>query len=107
MNKKKIIILVIIAGIIILALWLIFKKPASKKELIPFYTPSADEIRFPLKQGSKGWAVGQVQKYLNSKGASLKVDNDWGDKTSAAVTEILKRDNISKDVFYKWNLDKI
>lgn len=42
---------------------------------------------FPLKEGSKGSHVKQLQRFLNTNNnAALCVDGDWGPKTSAAVS---------------------
>ncbi len=102
MTKKKIIIILIIILVLSLGLWLIFRKPTVKKE-----EPTL-EISFPLKRGSTGVAVEAVQKYLNDKyAAGVKVDGIWGSITDVAALNFLKRDNISKDVFYKWELDKL
>jgi peptidoglycan hydrolase-like protein with peptidoglycan-binding domain len=38
-----------------------------------------------LRQGSKGPAVGRLQRFLNSIGAGLVVDDDFGPETDAAV----------------------
>ncbi len=102
MTKKKIIIILIIILVLSLGLWLIFRKPTVKKE-----EPALLEINFPLKRGSTGVAVEAVQKYLNNKyAAGVKVDGVWGSITDVASLNFLKRDNISKDVFYKWELEK-
>lgn len=63
---------------------------------------------FPLKKGSTGPEVKQVQKYLNQKyNAGLATDGIWGPKTDAAVTQYLQRDNISSDIYQKWGLASI
>lgn len=50
------------------------------------YVPAPIESGFPLKQGSKGSLVKQLQTALNTYfGQSLKVDGDWGPKTTAAL----------------------
>lgn len=105
MNKKKILFIVAILAVIAIALWLIFRKP---KEIALIEGQPAPVIKFPLKLGSSGYGVQQVQKYLNSKySAGLKVDGDWGPKTNDAAILYLKRDNVSEDVYIKWGLDKI
>lgn len=99
MNKQKIIIVSVLVLLIGVSLWLILRKPKVKSNDIV--------IDFPLKAGSKGYGVSQVQKYMNDKySAGLKVDGNWGPATTAASMLYLKRDNISSDIFYKWNLDK-
>jgi hypothetical protein len=105
MTRNRIIALAVIAFVVAIALYLIFKKPKSKTLVEGIV---ADEITFPLKFGSSGTGVRNVQKYLNEKfKAGLKVDGDWGPATAASVMLHLKRDNISKDIYFKWNLDKI
>ena len=37
--------------------------------------------------GNENQAVGQLQSYLNTKGANLNVDNKYGDLTKAAVAK--------------------
>jgi hypothetical protein len=66
---------------------------------------------FPLKHGSQGPEVGQLQKYLIKEfGAKVspsgKVDNWWHDMTETAVQTFLKRDNISRSLYYKFKMDK-
>lgn len=101
MNRNKIIISIVAILVIGLALWLILRKP-KVKEVQP---PSGNPIVFPMKKGSTGKGVEQLQRYLNQKySAGLRVDGDWGDKTETAVQTYLKRDNISEEVYNKWNL---
>lgn len=104
MSNRKIIIVVVLITLIALSLWLIFRKPVTKT----IEGKTAPIIKFPLKFGSSGYGVSQVQKYLNQKySAGLRVDGDWGSNTNNAALLYLKRDNVSEDVFYKWELDKI
>lgn len=103
-DKKKIITIAIILGVIILVLWLLFRNP-KEKDL-------SAKISFPLKKGSSPseiqLGVLNLQKYLNQKyQARIKEDGIWWTETESAVQTHLKRDNISRDVYYKWGLDKI
>lgn len=60
---------------------------------------------FPLKMGSRGKRVEQLQRWLIAdKGATLPsygVDGIWGTETEAVVREKLGKDNVSKDYFEK------
>lgn len=51
---------------------------------------------FPLKLGSKNYFVGEVQKALNNyHKAGIKVDNDFGPVTNAAVVKYLSTPEIT------------
>lgn len=68
-----------------------FRKPKEdKKEPIEpevsIETPSVSV--FPLKQGSKSSEVSSLQSALNSLGANLTVDGDFGSKTRGAIEKI-------------------
>lgn len=55
---------------------------------ISWLTPSQPEkSEFPLKQGSKGQKVRDIQNYINYKfgAGSIKVDGDWGPATQKAL----------------------
>ncbi len=105
MNKKKIIVTIVILAIIAIALYFIFKKPAEVEKTSTIAEPSP--IIFPLKKGSTGSGVIAVQKYLNEKyNAGLTPDGSWGPITDAAALTYLKRDNVSANVFQTWGLSK-
>jgi peptidoglycan hydrolase-like protein with peptidoglycan-binding domain len=108
MKKQHVKIIVIIAVIALLsigAFLLLRKKPKRSPEIIE---NGELIIEFPLGSGSSGYAVEQVQKYLNGKyNAGLTVDGNWGPVTDLAVSNYLNRDNISETVYYKWGLDKL
>ena len=78
-------------------------KAPTKEELLKGV--ENDSSVFPLKKGSEGKRVAQLQRYLiNEKGANLSkygVDGIWGTETEAVVTEKLGRNNVSKDFFIK------
>ncbi len=42
------------------------------------------DAEFPLKKGSKGNEVKELQQWLNTKGEKLCVDGIWGNKTEQA-----------------------
>lgn len=44
-----------------------------------------------LRKGSTGWSVGLLQGILNRHGFALKEDQDYGDKTTAAVLALQKK----------------
>jgi hypothetical protein len=50
-----------------------------------------------IKKGSKGSAVLQLQKILNSKGYKLSEDSDFGPKTDAAVRAFQKANHLETD----------
>lgn len=50
-----------------------------------------------LKAGDEGPWVNSLQQYLNSKGESLKVDGDFGDKTRSAVLRVQSANQIKAD----------
>jgi peptidoglycan hydrolase-like protein with peptidoglycan-binding domain len=103
-KKRKIIIVIVSIVVIATILYFVLKKKDTPSSEVPATNPSA----FPLKKGSTGPEVIQVQKYLNQKySAGLAVDGIWGPKTNAAVTNFLQRDNISSDVYDKWELASI
>ncbi len=99
-TRKKIIIAIIVIGALALITWFIYK---NKKEVIT--KEELPSTSFPLKMGSSGKEVENLQNYLNDKyGAGLEVDGMWGWKTDSAVMQFLKRDNISEAVYLKWSL---
>ncbi len=54
----------------------------------PIITPTTTVVAdFPLKYGSFGDKVGKIQEALNKLGASLTVDNDFGNLTQAALNK--------------------
>lgn len=65
---------------------------------------------FPLKQGSRGEEVKNVQAWLNDHVivpyALLTVDGIWGDKTNAAVQRTLNTTQVT-EAWYKLNVLKI
>lgn len=50
-----------------------------------------------LRQGSNGPAVRELQQKLNTHGANLSVDGDFGPKTARAVESFQRRNNLSAD----------
>lgn len=112
-KTKKIITVLVIVAIIAIGLYFVFRKPKAAITTGAGSVTSAGTdpnaidatIVFPLKSGSTGKGVKQVQAYLNSKyNAGLTVDGIWGPKTNAAANTYLNRDNVSSDVYVKWNL---
>jgi peptidoglycan hydrolase-like protein with peptidoglycan-binding domain len=51
----------------------------------------------PVKRGSKGSYVQQLQNLLNSKGYSLKVDGDFGPLTETALKDYQTKNSLSND----------
>ena len=50
-----------------------------------------------LKRGDKGSDVALLQKYLNLKGAKLKVDTDFGKNTETAVIQFQTKNSLVPD----------
>lgn len=104
-SAKKIlyIALPLLAG---LAVILILNRNKNRK--IPKYPPveptntkpAVKKTTFPLKKGSKGELVIQLQQVLNSKGANLKTDGDWGPLTDAAMKQYLGISQVNDQVQY-------
>jgi hypothetical protein len=106
-KTKKYLIWSAIALIVFIAIYFLFLKK-DKEETIDLGEAVIDP--FPLKKGSRGKEVEQLQMYLLKEyGASFPmfgVDGIWGDETDANVKKFLNRDNISKEVYQKWNLSQ-
>lgn len=86
----------------------------NKKRRSPLYEqPPATDLgtsviktgAFPLKKGSKGEAVRELQRILNYKGANLQVDGDWGPKTDAAVQQFLGTTTVTEQQFNQLSAD--
>lgn len=59
-----------------------YKAPAAKK-------PAVVYNQFPLKKGSKGTTVRDLQNALNQKyGAKIGIDGDWGNETQTALQKL-------------------
>lgn len=109
MKRSRVVSIVIVLCLIALIGIIIFWYGRGKHKRSPEIIADGNVIiDFPLSEGSSGYGVEQVQKYLNGKyNAGLTVDGSWGPVTDLAVSNYLNRDNISESVYYKWNLDKI
>ncbi len=105
-KKKQLITWGIIIVIVLTIIYFVFFN--KKKEVIDPVTGLAAPAVFPLKKGSKGKEVEQLQMYLLKEyGAQFPmfgIDGAWGDETGANVQKFLKKDNVSKDSYDKWNL---
>lgn len=109
-KKKIIIVLVIVALIAAIIYWYIKggKKTDDKEE----ETPNTSTTVFPLKMGSRGKEVEQLQIYIFKEyGAKTSItgaiDGIWGVLTNDAVKKHLLKDNVSKDSYDKWKLAEI
>ncbi|MDD5358575.1 MAG: peptidoglycan-binding domain-containing protein [Candidatus Nanoarchaeia archaeon] len=93
-NTVLIIILsILIVIVVFLALKTRKKAIPGTKEIIP------DDI-FPLKYGSTGKAVMDIQAYLNKKyNSGLDVDGIFGPLTEAAVKTAFGSNIVSKDLY--------
>lgn len=110
MSKKTKIIIALALAVIVIAIIVYFVFIKNKQAADDSNPDSAAENSgvFPLKMGSKGKEVEQLQMYLLKQyGAQFPkfgVDGDWGTETDSNVQKFLKRDNVSQDVYTKWNL---
>jgi len=104
-KKKKIITWIVIIVIVLIAAYFLFIR---KKKESPTEITQMVAATFPLKKGSQGKEVEQLQMYLlRTYGAQFPmfgVDGKWGDETDSAVKKFLLKDNVSKDSYDKWNL---
>lgn len=107
MKNKKILIGVL--ALLLLAAILYWRFKAKQNETGPG-TNSQEPDPFPLKFGSRGVEVEQLQKYLIRKyGAKISipgtVDGIWGNMTEEAVQKFLNRDNVSKALYVKFGIE--
>ena len=108
MDKKKIFWGIVIVLIIVVVYFLLRKKKVNDA----VEESSINAAAFPLKMGSSGPEVAQLQKYILSQYDSnalplFGADGKWADETQAAVSKYLKRDSVSLDYYVKAKLDKI
>jgi peptidoglycan hydrolase-like protein with peptidoglycan-binding domain len=111
-NKKKALIIALVAVPLVIGGYLIFKALYPKKagngksDLPPKPSPNVPvtptETGYPIQQGSKGALVKNLQVLLNSGGATpaLVVDGIFGKKTLAALQQIGGVDFISSAADY-------
>jgi len=105
-NKKIAIYILIIAALISFMYWYLNRKkdvnlPTSSQEL---------PLIFPLKKGSKGLEVKQLQAYLLTKfGAKFVygIDGDFGNETTSKVKKFLGVDQVDEALFKSQEMDKI
>ncbi len=106
-NKKIIVIAVVAAIVLAIIYFVLIKKSPDETTMVGAVTPAT----FPLKKGSRGKEVEQLQSYLlKTYGAQFPIsgiDGIWGDETEANVQKWLKKDNVSKESYDKWGLDAI
>ena len=119
-HKKKIIIAIVLV-ILAVAIYLIVEKPWKKDD--PFKSlgeggkdkgltkktdaellaeVEADNTSFPLKMGSTGLRVQQLQQYLINNGQTLPkfgVDGKWFAETEAAVVQGFGENEVTKEQF--------
>lgn len=89
MRKIYIVILSLLIIVLVIAALLLKNRKAKTSE------------DFPLKIGSGGKNVLQLQLYLNQKGAKLTEDGFLGPETEKAIHQFLNRKTISKEYFEK------
>lgn len=110
MNRKRLLIILLVLALLGLAVYFIirFKSKTNGKEP---NGPITEPVPFPLKFGSRGPEVGQLQKYLLKEfGAQVSssgaIDEWWGSMTEAAVNKFMQRDNVSRSTYFKFKMDK-
>lgn len=62
-------------------------------------TPVSNPAVFPLQRGSSGNEVKQLQTYLNTLGAGITVDGQFGNATFNALQSLLNITTVSQDDF--------
>jgi hypothetical protein len=120
-TRKQVIIGVLVIAVAVIIFIIVRKKMKEKKELdessdtnttvdpanIGASTYQNASV-FPLKRGSKGIQVRQLQTYLLKEyGFKGAIDGDFGPITEAAVIKNLNRNNVSEDIFKKFGMDRI
>jgi cell wall-associated NlpC family hydrolase len=60
-------------------------RPLWTSHLLPVAVRPVTQLTLPLRPGTSGWAVGQLQQELNRHGAGLTVDGGYGESTLVAV----------------------
>lgn len=87
--------------IILLLIWAYYnyiKKPENPSDTNSY--SGGNKNTFPLKYGSTGKEVSNLQAYLNTANtAGIGVDGIWGPETEAAVKKYLGRTEISKELY--------
>lgn len=110
-KTQKILIVVVLVAVLAVIIYLVFIKKKQTGDTPTSTSTTANSGVFPLKMGSKGKEVEQLQTYLikqyGAKFPQFGVDGDWGAETDTNVQKFLKRDNVSQDVYAKWNLASI
>ncbi len=126
-TRKQVIIGVLIIAVAVTAFFIIRKKIKDKKEeealknqtstdpavnpVAPIAgapNPTRSTSVFPLKKGSKGTEVRQLQMYLLKEyGFPGAIDGDYGPQTDAFIVKYLMRNSISEDFFKKSGMDKL
>jgi len=106
MKTKTIIIILVVVIVLAAGAWIYLgTRPEPDTKEPAAGTPEADQaakaaatVKMPLKQGSKGQLVKDIQIALNANyKAGLKEDGDWGKLTQAA----LKGNNLPVTIYWK------
>lgn len=108
MKTKTIIIILVVVLILAAGVWIFSAnkatdqtEPAAGTAAADKAQKTADSVKMPLAQGSKGDLVKAIQTALNAKyNTALKVDGDWGAKTQAALKSL----SLPTTIYWKqWN----
>jgi len=93
-SKYKVWIIIIVVLIVLISAIYYVNKKDDKQETV--------KVIFPLKKGSSGEEVIQIQKYLlanNGKLPKYGVDGIWGSETDIAVISVLKVNEINESLY--------
>lgn len=102
-TPKGWIAIAVVIIVIILIIYLV-RKPktitTTTTTMVPAaIVPISSGNGFPLQMGSRGTNVAKWQKYLNTKGASLKEDEIWGPLTEAASLKYMGFNSVTEEYF--------
>ncbi|MDR2962731.1 MAG: peptidoglycan-binding protein [Bacteroidales bacterium] len=99
-TTKYILIAVVIAAIVAAIIIVQGKKSQGQSRVPGIGTSSSTANDFPLKNGvMNSDNVSKLQTHLNSKGASLVVDGDFGPLTEAALVKYYNTKEFTKAQF--------
>jgi peptidoglycan hydrolase-like protein with peptidoglycan-binding domain len=59
--------------------------PLSTTDLLPTVVRPVADLTLPIKPGTTGWSVTQLQQALDRHGSALSVDGGYGPSTESAV----------------------
>jgi hypothetical protein len=105
MKNKKVVIIIVVVALIGLGIFMFARSKAKQDKNAPTGdNASTPTSPFPLKYGSKGTEVTQLEKYLIKEwGAKVSatgvVDDTWGPYVQDAVKKFLSTDQVTKELY--------